>query len=261
MDFRIFLTGFLVCAGVSAFAETPLMESTFTEIIRQASVVAASTKHTTPAKTNEIFKAPDMVRTGMASRVEMTAPDQTITRIGANTVFTFEDARNIRLEKGSVLFHSPAGMGGGTVKNRGTAAAVLGTTMICAVLFDGSFKILCLEGHVKVTLSNGLSFTLKAGDMIIVPPDGLSFGKPMQFNIGEVVTQLQLVGGFSHELSSMPLIDEAIKEQNAQISNGQAGPFEQFDFVVDGLDVIGERFPPWVNTIDRTILPISPIQP
>ena len=73
----------------------------------------------------------------------MTAPDQTITRVGANTVFTFEAGeRSIRLESGSILFHPPAGVGGGTVRYRGTAAAVLGTTMICAVLPDGSFKIL-----------------------------------------------------------------------------------------------------------------------
>lgn len=264
MNHKIFLIGFVVCAGMSAFAATPLTESTFTEIINQANVVAAATKNTTPARTNEVFKAPNLVRTGPASRVEMTAPDKTVTRIGANSVFTFEDERNIRLEKGSILFHSPAGMGGGAVKNRGTAAAVLGTTMICAMLPDGSFKIMCLEGFVKVTLSNGLSITLKAGEMIIVPPDGLSFGSLMQFNIGQLVGELQLTGGFSHELSSMPLIDAAIKEQNTQVANGQAGPFVSDQVAVAGLDVIGQsggEFPPLLNPVDHTIFQISPIEP
>ena len=75
MNHKIFLTGFVLCAGLSAFGATPLTQSTFTEIINQANVVAATTKNTTPAKTNEVFKAPDLVSTGPASRVEMTAPD------------------------------------------------------------------------------------------------------------------------------------------------------------------------------------------
>src|SRR5664279_512102 len=110
MKTKLFLAGFIICAGGLVRAALPLTESTFTEIIREANVVTAGTKATTPAKTSAIFKAPDLVRTGPASRVEMTAPDQTITRIGANTIFTFEpEERTILLEKGSILFHSPAG--------------------------------------------------------------------------------------------------------------------------------------------------------
>jgi hypothetical protein len=137
------LAPFFVCAGVRTFAATSLTESTFTEIIREANVVAAADKSVRPAVTNGVFRVPDLVRTGPASRVEMTAPDQTITRIGANTVFTFEPGeRNIRMEKGSILFHAPAGAGGGTIKYHGTVAAVLGTTMLCAVMPDGRFKVL-----------------------------------------------------------------------------------------------------------------------
>ena len=134
MKTNFLLAVLVVGACGSVWSATPLTESTFTEIIREANVVAATSKSTTPAVTNMIFHAPDLVRTGPASRVEMTAPDQTITRVGANTVFTFEPGgRNIQLEKGSVLFHPPTGVGGGTVKYRGTAAAVLGTTMVCVV--------------------------------------------------------------------------------------------------------------------------------
>ena len=91
------------CAITTASAAVPLTESTFTEIIRQANVVNAADKSTTPAQVNEVFKAPDLVRTGTASRIEMTAPDKTITRVGANTVFTFEPGgRDILLQRGSV---------------------------------------------------------------------------------------------------------------------------------------------------------------
>ena len=116
MQTRLLSAALFLCAGLSALAATSLTESTFTEIIREANVVAAADKSVAPAKTNEVFRVPDLVRTGSASRLEMTAPDQTITRVGANTVFTFApEGRDIVLERGSVLFHPPEGGGGGAI--------------------------------------------------------------------------------------------------------------------------------------------------
>ena len=63
------ITGFLLAGGPAWGAPIPLTESTFTEIIQEAKVVAATTKAETPAETNMLFKAPDLVRTGQASRV------------------------------------------------------------------------------------------------------------------------------------------------------------------------------------------------
>jgi len=82
MKIRLLLTGLFVCASVASRAAVPLTESTFTEIIKEANVVAATTKAVTRAVTNQVFRAPDLVRTGPNSRLEMTAPDKTITRIG-----------------------------------------------------------------------------------------------------------------------------------------------------------------------------------
>lgn len=257
------LFGLAVCASVPSPAATPLTESTFTEVIREANVVAAANESVTRAVTNEVFRAPDRVRTGPASRVEMTAPDQTITRVGADTVFTFEPGvRTILLEKGSVLFHAPAGVGGGTVKYRGTAAAVLGTTMICVVLPDGSFKILDLEGQVRVTLKNKMFVLLAAGQMVIVPPDGNEFGDVMTFNLAEMAPRILLVVGFSNPLSSLPLIANAIQQQNNQIAAGTLPNLVSFLVASFGLDIIpGRNLPPWMlNARDLTQIYISPIQ-
>jgi len=184
-----------------------LNESTFTEVINSVEIVASADKTTTPAKANELFKAPDLVRTGVDSRAELTAPDQTITRVGANAVFSFEPAgRNLDLEQGSVLFHSPKGNGGGTIKSGGVAAAVLGTTLI-------------VSG--RVTLASGKSVTLKAGQLVFVQPGGTAFSPVLDINLEKLVTGSQLVQGFSHELSSLPLIRQAIARQNAGIASGQ----------------------------------------
>jgi FecR protein len=257
------LTSLAVCVCQPVWAEMPLTESVFTEIIREANVVAAINKSSVPAVTNTVFHAPDLVRTGPASRVEMTAPDQTITRVGANTVFTFAPGgRNILLEKGSILFHPPAGVGGGTVTYRGTAAAVLGTTMICAVLPDGSFKILDLEGHVKVTLKQGAFVLLEAGQMVIVPPDGNEFGDVLVFNLAELVPRLLLVVGFSVPLSSQPFIATAIQLQSDQIVAGLLPNLASFLQVALGLETILDRnLPPWMlNAPDHTENYISPVR-
>ncbi len=264
---KFLLAGLIVGVSAAALAAAPLTESTFTEIVQDVNVVAASNKIVTPARKDASFKAPDLVRTGPASRVEMTAPDQTITRIGANTVFTFESGeRNLRLEKGSLLFSSPAGKGGGTIKYRGTAAAVLGTTLICTVLPDRSFKTLVLEGQGKVTLADGRSVVLNAGEMVTVQPDGNAFGPVAIFNLESLVSRLLLVTGFSHPLSSQPLIAAAIQRQNAQTAAGKLDRFTPWRVAGKGLDLVGgdaasSQPPAFLELRDRGRETVSPSQP
>jgi hypothetical protein len=221
MKTKLLLAG-LLCACVPAFA-VPLTESTFTEIVKEVNVVAATTKTAQPASVSEIVKAPDLVRTGPESRAELTAQDQTITRVGANTVFSFEPTgRDINLEKGNVLFHSPAGKGGGSIRSGGAAAAVLGTTLIVSSTGTGGFKVILLEGKGKVTLPNGKSTTLKAGQLVFVLPGQTAFGPVLEINLGKLVAGSQLIHGFSNPLSSMPLIQKAIDAQNQLLAKGRA---------------------------------------
>jgi len=252
-----------LCARFSAIGAVSLTESTFTEIIRVANVVSATNQAVAAARTNEVFRAPDLVRTGDASRIEMTAPDQTITRVGANTTFTFAPGgRDILLRSGSVLFHAPAGVGGGTVKYHGTSAAVLGTTMICTVLPGGRFKVLDIEGHVLVTLKTQRSITLKAGQMVLISADGTEILDVETFLIEEVIGRLVLMVGFAEPLSSLPLIEAAIQEQNAEIAAGTLPPPVSFEVAVFGLGVVPQPVDPGLpnppETPDHTMLPVSP---
>jgi len=211
----------LLCTCTPAFA-APLTESTFTEIVKDVNVVAAATKTAQPATINELVKAPDLVRTGPQSRAELTAADQTITRVGANTVFSFEPTgRDINLEKGNVLFHSPAGKGGGSIRSGGAAAAVLGTTLIVSSTGTGGFKVILLEGKGTVTLPNGKKTTLKAGQLVFVLPGQPDFGSVLNINLGRLVGGSQLVNGFSNPLPSLHLIQNAISTQNKELKNGQ----------------------------------------
>src|SRR5258708_5440135 len=132
-----------------AFASAAtLNRATITEVVKDVNVISGATKAQKTARVREIFNTPDVLRTGAESRAEMVADDQTMTRVGANTLFSFEPGqREIQLQRGSVLFHSPAGKGGGTIKTAAATAAVLGTTLIVVTTRDGGFKVLVLEGR------------------------------------------------------------------------------------------------------------------
>jgi len=153
-------------------------------------------------------------------------------------------------------------VGGGTVRYRGTAAAVLGTTMICAVLPDGSFKILDLEGHARVTLRNNTAIVLEAGQMVIVPPDGNEFSDVQVFNLAELASRLLLVVGFSNPLSSLPFIATAIQLQNDQIVAGTLPDLISLVAASFGLEIRpGQALPAWMlNAPDRTQVYCSPVQ-
>ena len=201
----------------------PLSESTFTEVVKEVNVVASATKTTAPAQPNALFKSPDLVRTGAGSRAELTAPDQTITRVGANTVFSFEPVgRSLNLEEGNILFHSPKGLGGGTIKSGGVVAAVLGTTLLVSATADGGFKVILLEGKGSVTLPDGRSVTLTAGQMVFILPGQTGFSAVLTINLEKLVNGSLLINGFTHTLPSWPLIVAAIAQQKSELATGNA---------------------------------------
>ena len=199
----------------------PLTESTFTEIIHDVNTLSVA-GNAAPAKVSDVLKAPDRVRTGPESRAELTAPDKTITRVGANTVFSYADnGRTLNLEQGNVLFHAPKGLGGGTIKSGGAAAAVLGTTLIVSATLDGGFKVILLEGKGTVTLPGGASAKLHAGQLVFVLPGG-TLSHVLDVNLGKLVGGSLLINGFPDELPSLPLILAAIHRQNFQLASGNA---------------------------------------
>ena len=69
-----------------------LKQSKVTQVVNDVQIISAADKSTKAAKVDAIFTVPDILRTGPNSRAELVAEDQTITRVGANTVFAFDPA-------------------------------------------------------------------------------------------------------------------------------------------------------------------------
>jgi hypothetical protein len=208
---------FLLAVSLGA---AELRESTLVQVVNEVKVAPPQAAEK-DAKANDLVRAPDKIRTGAKSRAELKAADNTLTRIGANTIFSFESSgRVLNLEKGSVLFHSPAGRGGGTIKSAGASAAVLGTTLIVAATPNGGFKCILLEGKGSITLPNGQNLRLTAGDTVLVPPGAQNFGPVAKIDLGKLVEGSQLVNGFEAPLPSLGDIRNEIAKQHIAIISG-----------------------------------------
>jgi hypothetical protein len=202
-------------------AAADLKQSKFTQVVNEVQIIA-SDKSVKPAVINDLFNIPDVLRTGAASRAELVADDHTITRVGANTIFSFDQAsRTVDLQQGSLLFHSDKGKGGGTIRTGAATASVLGTTLIVVTTTNGGFKVLMLEGNGLIHFSNGKSQRLGPGQMTFVLPGGLP-GPVLDFLLSDQISQSLLVQGFRQPLTSMPLINNVISAQNQLIATGKA---------------------------------------
>ena len=208
-------------------ASTPvaLEESVVTQVVNDVQRIAMPAQQAAPATVRTVLHAPDRLRTGRASRAELEAADGTITRIGANTLFAFDRARReLQLEQGSVLFHSPTGKGGGTIRSASASASVLGTTIIAAATPDGGFKLLVLEGRAQVDFAAGARLALAAGQMTFVRPGLGGAGTPgpvLYFDLAQQVRGSQLVNGFARPLPSKDKVDRAAAEQRRGVGEGR----------------------------------------
>jgi hypothetical protein len=220
------LAFFPMCLGcvfaVATSQAIDLKQSKLTQVVNDVQIISAADQQQKAAAVNDIFSMPDVLRTGAASRAELVAQDETVTRVGANTIFSFDPAnRAIDLKQGSLLFHSPHGKGGGTIHTGSATASVLGTTLIVVTTPNGGLKVIALEGRVEVGFTNGLRQKLDPGQMTFVLPGANQLAPVIIFRLDELTQNSLLVKGFSQTLQSLPLIENQIDKQLKQISSGK----------------------------------------
>lgn len=212
----------LGCAlAVSTSHAVDFKKSKVTQVVNDVQIISAADQKQKSAGVNDVFTMPDILRTGPASRAELVADDATVTRVGANTIFSFDPAnRTIDLKQGSLLFHSPHGKGGGTIHTGSATASVLGSTLIVTTTASGGFKVLALEDEAEIKFLNGLKIKLQPGQMTFVLPGGNAISPIIIFRLDDLIGNSQLVKGFSQNLPSLPLILEQVRKQQGQIDSG-----------------------------------------
>lgn len=212
------IVGSLLVASASVQA-AQLKEARVTQIVSDVKLLPEQAAPR-PAAVNDPVRDGTAVRTGTQSRSELTFTDQTITRLGANTIFSFrEGTRIMNLGEGAILFQVPKGAGGATIRTAAITAAITGTTGIgefhapSATNPNPVIKWFCLEGHIVLSLTNGSGQTveLQAGQMI--ETDGTYLPAPVFFDIGAMVNSSLFFLGYETQLASWDLIQLEIQKQ------------------------------------------------
>ena len=208
-----FVIGLMPTPTISAAAKS---DARVTQIVRDVKVLPEEAE-ARPAAINDRVGEGEAVRTGDASRSELTFADLTISRLGANTIYSFNKAgHDVQLTNGSLLLRVPKGSGGGNIRTDPVTVAVTGTTLIFEHARGGRSKLIVLEGGARLALTKvrGQSRDLRAGQMLEVPPGATTLGMPVDINLDEVMKTHPLITNF-RALPSRDLIAQAARDQAA----------------------------------------------
>lgn len=166
--------------------------------------------------------------TGRKSRAEMTFPDKTITRVGANSIFSFRSgSRDMEIEKGSFLLQVPKNAGGATIRTATITAGITGTTTMMEYNPGQSLKFVCLEGSATLTNQNGEVLKLTAGEILVMHPSARNFPRPMIVNVDKMMKTSALADKDTFgELppESTEAIDDTVSQQKQSKRDGDIAP-------------------------------------
>jgi hypothetical protein len=200
-------------------------EARVTQIVREVKLLPAD-KAAREAALNDKVSDDTGVRTGGDSRSELTFPDLTITRLGANTVFSFtKSGRTATVETGSILLRVPKDSGGGSIRSSAITVAVTGTTVIFEGNRGGRSKLITLEGSSRVSLKRNPSEFRKvlAGQMIDVPAGATTLPMPVNVDLNDIMRNHPLITDFK-PLPSQPLIMAAAQQPPPEPPPSYSGP-------------------------------------
>src|SRR5947209_17802658 len=140
-------------AGVSSLLfAADQKQARVTEVIHDVRLLAAQTAGRSAA-VNDTVREGTAVRTGTDSRAELTFVDQTLTRLGANTVFSFgAAARTYDLGSGAILMSAPKESGTVKITTAVATCAVSGFTAIVERHSSSWNKFIILHGDGYVAL-------------------------------------------------------------------------------------------------------------
>jgi mannose-6-phosphate isomerase-like protein (cupin superfamily) len=198
-----------------------LKKARVSQVIRDVKLLPAQAAPR-PAAVSDEVRDGTAVRTGVESRAELTFTDLTLARLGANTIFSFnEGTRNLELGGGAMLLRVPKDAGGARIRTAAVTAAITGTTVLLEYHPDAYIKFIILEGTGRVFRNDriGESVLLHAGQMLIVNPKGKGLPDPVDVDLDRLVKTSALINGFA-PLPSDALIAREIQTQTTEKSSG-----------------------------------------
>ncbi|MEM9478475.1 MAG: FecR family protein [Verrucomicrobiota bacterium] len=188
-----------------------------------------------PATPGDVVSGSAAVQTGQRSRAELQFPDESLVRLGSNSVFSFlEGKRDVELEKGTLLMQVPKSLGRTQVKTAAVTAAITGTTILIEyvppvldelgnVIKPGIIKIIVVEGSLEFSLNinPGQKMQLLPGDMVAMNSNAQQLPRKFTIDLGRLVKTSTLMGGGMGPLPDVPVIQREIIQQNNLKQNGR----------------------------------------
>src|ERR1043166_5598936 len=227
-----------------------LKEATVTQIIREVQLLPTQAAPR-PAVVNDSVRDGTAVRTGADSRSELTFTDQTIARLGANTIFSFnEGTRNMDLGGGAMLLYVPKGAGGAKITTAAVTAAISGTTVLLEYHRNAYIKFISLEGVARLYLRYrlGESVLIHPGEMLIVRPDATSLPDPVNVDLWRLINTCLLLTDF-RPLPSEPLM---FVEARNQLNAKAKGRFIDTNLIIFGAGTLVRLVDPTnLDTLDQ----------
>ena len=204
-----------------------------------------------PAQVSDQVRDGTAVRTGVESRAELTFTDQTLARLGANTIFSFNDGtRNLDLGGGAMLLRVPKDAGGAQINTAAVTAAITGTTVMLEYHPNAYIKFIILEGTGRIFRKGhlGESVLLHAGQMLIVNPNGKGLPDPVDVDLDRLTKTSLLIIGFP-PLPSLNLIAREIGSQDERKNEG--GLIQTNLVIFGGGTTVSLLDPTNVTTVDQ----------
>jgi hypothetical protein len=254
---------FLFFIGAVLATAAQLQEARVSQVIQDVRVLEPHGAPR-PAVVNAKVTQGMGVRTGVESRAELTFTDLTLTRLGANTVFSFKQgARELDLTSGAVLLEIPPKAPAVKINTAAVTAAITGGTALFAT--GPPTKFMVLEG-IGTFYPNGhpeRAATLHGGEMMTMTASG-RMTKPEKFDVKLVLKTSRLIKDFP-PLENLPLVmsvvDLQLAEQQLAALNSQALARDLVD-VIGTTDQNANSNPVvLVSTSNPTPPPITPTPP
>src|SRR6266566_9665302 len=130
---RVMLCAFVITGALIAtfaLSQTSEPEGHVTAIFHEVQLLPEQADPR-PAAINDKVNNGTALRTGDDSRSELTFVDLSITRLGENTIFSFNRATHqVQLDSGSVLVYVPKNSGGAQINTKAVTVGITGTTLI-----------------------------------------------------------------------------------------------------------------------------------
>src|SRR5204862_4897395 len=173
-------------------------EGRVTQVVQDVKVLAPHVA-ARPAHLNDNVTDGSVVHTGADSRAELSFADLTITRVGANSIFSFDqDGRNVSVESGAILLRVPKGSGGARIRSSALTVGITGTTVMFESRPRNYSKLIVLEGSGQAWLTKhpGRKIAVHAGQMLIVRPGTEHLAKPVDIDENLILRTAILITEF-----------------------------------------------------------------